>query len=226
VVELAEAYTAPLYTQAEAARIVDVPSNTFRNWSRGYAWKTVTGTKTAEGLITLAPNFGRLVVPFVGLAEAYVIASLKQAGLPMQRIRPAVEGLKAEMGLSEALLSSRLQTDGVEVLYEYVAEDLEDGAAGLAVVRDKQLVFRDAVAQYLKTVSYSGDGLIESFMPRQYHSTVIVDPLLNGGQPSFVVSGVRVEDIARRVRAGEPMADLAEDYDIPVRDIETVLGRD
>ncbi len=228
VVVLDRAYTAPLYTQAEAARIVGLPANTLRNWSRGYLYKTTQGPQSSEGLITLAPKHGRLELPFVGLSEAYVISSLKAAGIPMVRIRPAVERLKDEMGLSEALVSERLKTDGVEVLFDYVGEEEESngGSAGLAVVRNKQLVFREVVEDYLKTIRYSGDGYIESFMPKRFgEGTVFVDPRFNAGQPSFVDGGVRVEDVARRVNAGEPLEDVADDFEIPADIVELVLSR-
>ena len=58
-------------------------------------------------------------IPFVGLTEAYVLASFRQAGVPMQRIRPAVRRLEEEMGLAQALASERLRTDGAEVLWDY-----------------------------------------------------------------------------------------------------------
>jgi uncharacterized protein (DUF433 family) len=220
--------TAPLYTHAEAARIVGVPSNTFGNWSRGYSYRTTEGEQTALGLITVAGHpHGRLTIPFVGLAEAYVINSLRLAGIPMLRIRPAVERLRDEMGVADALLSERLKTDGVEVLSEYVGDEGEsvDGRVGLAVVRNKQGVFREAVADYLRTIRYSNRGTIDSILPKRYgDGTVIVDPHLNAGQPSFVESGVRVQDVERRVRAGESLDAVAEDFDIPLDIAELVFG--
>lgn len=224
-----DVYTAPLYTQAEAARIVDVPSNTFGNWTRGYSYRTTDGPRTAQGLITLAAEpFQRLTVPFVGLAEAYVINSLRLAGIPMLRIRPAVERLHQEMGIGEALLSERLKTDGVEVLYEYVGDENEDadGRSGLAVVRNKQGVFREVVDDYLRTIRYSDDGLVDSFFPKKYGDrTVLVDPHLNAGQPSFVESGVRLQDVVRRVEAGDPLELVADDYEIPLDVAQLVLSR-
>ncbi len=222
---LADEYTVPLYSQAEAARIIGEPTNTVRNWARGYAYRTTTGPQTAEGLITVAAEpVGRMSLPFVGLAEAYVIASLKKAGVPMQRIRPAVEAIRREMGTAEALLSERLKTDGVELLFDYVEDDGAD-RSGLAVVRNKQGVFRDVVADYLQTVSYS-QGLVESFRPIRYGGSVFVDPRVNAGRPSFVDGGARLVDIEGRIAAGEPLAEVADDYDVDPDAIRTVLVAD
>ncbi len=44
-------YTAPLYTKAEAARIVDVPTNTFLNWTDRY-WYQSSRNQNEAGLIS------------------------------------------------------------------------------------------------------------------------------------------------------------------------------
>lgn len=51
-------------------------------------------------------------MPFIGLGEAYALAAFRKAGVPMQRIRPAIEVLARELGLAHALASRRLYTDG------------------------------------------------------------------------------------------------------------------
>jgi len=222
VLGLADEYTVPLYSQAEAARIIGEPANTVRNWARGYAYRTTEGPKTALSLITVAAQpFSQLSVPFVGLAEAYVIAAFKKAGVPMQRIRPAVEAIRTEMGTAEALLSERLKTDGSEVLFDYVVDD-GMSSSGLAVVRNKQGVIREVVNDYLQTISYA-NGLVESFRPIRYGGTVFVDPRINSGRPSFVETGVRIIDVENRVAAGEPLDEVADDYDLDPREIRHVI---
>lgn len=224
-----EVFTTPLYSQAEAAWIVGVPANTFRNWAHGYAYKTTTEKVVAQDpLVTLAREHNRLRVPFLGLAEAYVLDAFRTAGIPMVRIRPAVESLKNGMGLPYALLSERLMTDGVEVLYDYVGDEAEavEGRVGLAVVRgDKQVVFREAIEQYLQSVTYE-EGFMTSLEPRRFGEGVLrVDPRVNAGQLSFADSGVRLDDVRRRTQAGEPVAEVAEDYDLPLETVESVLNR-
>ena len=222
-------YTTPLYSQAEAAWIVGVPANTFRNWAHGYAYKTTTEKVVSKDpLVTLAPEHNRMRVPFLGLAEAYVLDALRISGIPMVRIRPAVESLKQGMGLPFALLSERLMTDGVEVLYDYVGEELEaaQGKVGLAVIRgDKQLVFREAIEQYLQSVTYE-DGFVTSLEPRRFGDGILsVNPKINAGQLSFASSGVRVEDVLRRVRAGESLSEVARDFELSTESIRSVLDR-
>ncbi|WP_166980766.1 hypothetical protein [Paramicrobacterium fandaimingii] len=151
-------------------------------------------------MITLAEPFKSLVVPFAGLAEAYVVKTLRDAGLSMQRIRPAVLALKKEIGTQDALLSGRLKTGGVELLYEYL--DNPDSAphsrSSLAVVRDKQRVFRDVVQEHLQTVTYSSEDMISSFYPAKFGGADVID---DSGVDEAVSRRVFATRPSRRIRA-------------------------
>jgi hypothetical protein len=66
----------PIYHKAEAAHIIAVPAQTFRNWSVGYAYKRLDGSQVVSAPIVTTLEPGRphgVSVPFVGLAEAYIV---------------------------------------------------------------------------------------------------------------------------------------------------------
>lgn len=226
----AEVYTRPRYTQAEAARIIEVNSNTFGNWARGYTYMTIDGERSSRALITLAEaGAHRLLVPFVGLAEAYVLNAFRQAGVSMQRIRPALLRLKDEIGLPAPLANRRLKTDGVEILYEYgqqaqahgdtrMAEDLSE----LVVVRNNQRVFTEVVADYLTTITYDGNWVSTIHLRRFGDLDVIVDPRVNYGKPTLAERGIRIDDTLSRRRAGESVSDVAWDYDLDEADVRAL----
>lgn len=222
-------YTMPIYRKAEAARIIAVPAQTFRNWAVGYARKRLDGSQLVSAPIvtTLEPARPQGVsVPFVGLAEAYVVAAFTKAGLPMQRIRPAVLWLQDHIGLPQALASQRLQTDGAEVLWDFGRRSGDpadqDMVEGLVVVRSGQQVFRPVVRDYLTRVTYD-NGWARSIMLPQYGTVdVVVDPWLNGGQPTVAERGIRVVDIVSRIRAHEPAQDVADDYGLTTREVQKI----
>lgn len=191
-------YTTPLYRKSDAARIVDVPVQTFRNWSVGYLYKRLDGSQVASEPIvtTLEPNRPQgASVPFIGLAEAYVVAAFTKAGVPMQRIRPAVRWLQEHIGLPQALASERLKTDGAEVLWEYAenSQNPDDISTieGLVVIRNGQQIFRPAVNRYLKCVTYSGSWIRTIQLPQFTDIEVTVDPWMNGGQPTVALVSPR-----------------------------------
>jgi len=92
----------PLCTIADVARIVAAPSSTVRSWAKGYT-RTFRDRPHVSGepvITQVAASAGRdPSIPFVGLGEALVLAAFRRSGVPMQRIRPALQQLRAEIGL-------------------------------------------------------------------------------------------------------------------------------
>lgn len=108
-------FEVPLYTVTEAARIVGVPVSTLTTWAKGYVRRPPDRPDVVgEAIITYLPPEGprRPSIPFVGLTEATVLAAIRRSGVPMQRIRPALNALESNLGLDHALASQRLYTAG------------------------------------------------------------------------------------------------------------------
>ncbi|MDQ3721324.1 MAG: DUF433 domain-containing protein [Actinomycetota bacterium] len=139
----------------------------------------------------------------------------------MQRIRPAVERLEAEIGIEHALASKKLYTDGVEVLYDY-AGGAEAG--DLVVVRTQQRPFREVIRDYLKRIGYAHDGWASSIaLPLYGRTQVFVDPTVGFGQPVVAHGGARVEDLIERFQAGDTVAELVDDFGVPIEEVEDVI---
>jgi len=225
--EIPVEFTVPLYTQLEAARLVGVPANTFRNWSRGYEYKTLAGVeRTAPPIVTTAGPGRGPVVPYIGLGEAYVLAAFRAAGVAMQRIRPAVAWLEENIGLQAALTSEQLMTDGAEVLWRFEHEgagQISTQEPHLVVVRNQQIVFHEVIQQYLRTITYR-DGRVASIRLPQYRAPVAVDPLINFGQPTLISRGIRVADVLGRLRAGEGPDAVAGDYGLDIAEVRGLLA--
>jgi uncharacterized protein (DUF433 family) len=222
-------FSVPLYTLTEAATSLGVPPQTFTRWARGYSLPRPSGRPTVSPPVVTAIGSGRgPVVPFVGLAEGLVLAAFRRAGVPFQRIRPALAALESDLGVEHALASRRLYTDGAEVLYDYAGRSKDDGVRDhvreLVVVRSGQRVFTEVVAQYLKRVTYDTDGWAGRIeLPAYSVARVVADPRRNFGQPYFVHGGVKVEDVLDRWFAGESWEDLAADYGVPLTEIEDAV---
>ena len=217
----------PLYTVAEAARYLDVPDSTFRSWTHGYHRRSSDRAEVSGApiLTTVARTAAQgPVIPFIGLAEGLVLTALRRSGVALQRIRPALSRLAADFGLEHALASRRLYTDGAEVLFDY-ADDEDPGTAravrSLVVVRNGQRVFNEVVEAYLQRVEYGQDGyprLIE--LPAYAVAKVVVDPDRGFGQPIFRRGGARLEDALAMFRAGESLETVADEYGIPLNQLE------
>jgi len=212
------AHTTPIYTLTEAAQIIHAPPTSFARWAHGHRFKQRRAGEWgwSEPILTGVREGRGFTVPFNALAEGFIVESFRRAGLPMARIRPAIEVLRNELGIENALLSEKLRTDGAEIL-------IENGDRELVVVRNHQGVFRDVVAEYLQSIRYR-DGFVEFVqLPTYERAEVIVDPRRNSGQPTIARLGVRVEDVVSRVRAGEPMPEVAEDFGLKKSELRSLL---
>jgi len=212
------ARTTPIYSLSDAAAIVRAPATSFSRWAHGHRFKQRQEGRFgwSDPLLTGVRAGRGYTVPFNALAEGYIIESFRRAGLPLARIRPAIDVLRKEIGVESALLSERLKTDGAEILYE-------NGDQELVVVRNKQGVFRDIVEHYLQTISYT-DGFVDFLrLPMFERVDVVVDPYRNSGQPTIARLGVAVEDVVSRIRAGEPMDDVAYDFGLRADELSSLV---
>lgn len=209
----------PLYTQGEAAGMIGMPQSTFNHWASGYT--TASGNHKPAFITVERPGRG-YTVPFIGLAEAWIVRAFTKAGVPVRRIRPALEQLRTQLGVDHALASERLTTDGAEVLWDLRHHDSFFDDNRLVVVRNGQTMFGEIVREHLKHVDYR-DGFIGQLrIPRAEGADWTVDPQINFGQPTLTEFGIRVDDILDRIAAGETMEQVAADYDLPNATVENL----
>ncbi len=225
-------FSTPLYTVSEAARYLLVSPSTLGTWADGYVRgrpdRPIQGAPVVTALPRTRPGYPRL--PFVGLAEAYVLNAFRKAGVPLQRIRPSLDWLREHVG-DHALASKDLYTDGAEVLWDF-AQRAGTGTPDhevvkrLIVPRSGQYVFREVVDQYLRQVRFDPEDGYASLirLPQYAEADVVVDPQRGFGHPIFAKSGVRVEDVLGPIRAGDRLEDVAEDYGVPVDELRNVYA--
>jgi uncharacterized protein (DUF433 family) len=217
-----------LYGFGEAAGYLSIPPTTLRNWVYGNPRYAGRGATTPVVTAVRPERRSGPSMPFIGLAEAYALAAFRKAGVPMQRIRPAIDVLAKELGLKYALATKRLYTDGAEVLYDY-AQHVGDTPAGesameLVVVRNNQRVFTEVVALYLRRVDFGPDGYAQLIRLPQYKvAEVTVDPNHVFGRPRFTHGGVGVEDVIDLFQAGEPVDSVAEEFGLSRDEVEDAI---
>jgi uncharacterized protein (DUF433 family) len=219
-------FIAPLYTLAEAARTLDVPAATFQTWARGYVRKPPDRAPViGQPIVSVVPAAARqATVPFVGLAEGYVLAAIRKQGVPLQRIRPALAVLQKELGLEHALASERLYTDGAEVIFDYASHANDASARELVVVRHGQRVFTEIIDAYLRRITFARDGWAQRIrLPQYARADVIADPRFSFGQPSFVHGRARVSDVLERFWAGDDLKTLTDEFGVPLAEIEDAV---
>lgn len=211
-------YTAGILNLAEAARLLAVPRQTFHRWARGYE----RGEPLIHALASEAPS----PVTFTALTEAHVLEALRQAGVRLHRIKPAIRALQTQFGTEYVLTARELATDGIDVLW-----DFSRSAAGEGLIegRTGQHVIRAIVQDYLQYITRADDGRPTRLqLPVFEPLKVVVDPWHGFGQPRFD-NGARVSDVAAMLKAGEDADGVAEEFGISIDAVRAaarvLLGR-
>ncbi len=221
-----ERFSRKLYTVAEAARLVGMHPSTLDTWAHGYERHPPGRPAVRQGpLITALDRVAgdSRSIPFIGLVEASVVQAFRQTGLPMQRIRRALEVLTEQGEFGHPLASRQLYSDGAEVLYDY-AKSSDDKQLGLlTIVNSGQRVFHDVISQYLERISFEDRWASELILPVTERHLLRVVPEIEGGAPLFVHGGAPLNAVRARFVAGEPVESIAKDYGVPRDEIQEVI---
>ncbi len=209
--------SAALFTFREAGAYLGVPTSTLSYWARPL--------QRRQPLVTaFAAEPSMAALPFLGLAEAYVLSVFRGAGVPMQRIRPALEHLKADIGLEYALASGHLYTDGREVLFDYACEAGKEVMRQLTEVRSRQTVLRPIIDEHLKRIRWDADSWpTRLHLPGFSVADVIIDVDRAYGRPVVVSGDARVEDLVGRFVGGDPIDEVARDFGVSTEEVEDAI---
>ncbi|MGA5703387.1 DUF433 domain-containing protein [Peterkaempfera bronchialis] len=223
----------PLYTQADAARYLDMPPTTFRSWARGYrhAFPDRPPVQGAALITSVGvPGGAQPSIPFIGLAEGMFLSALRRARIPMQQIRPALELVRDRLGVEHALASKNLYLCGADLLYQISEEDTlgqenRREARKLIVLKNGQYVFREVVEQYLQHIHYDERYADRLTLPGYEVATIAAEPEVNFGRPYFTATGTPLHVVTGRLHAGETVEDVADDFDLPEEHVAEVAER-
>lgn len=219
-----DARYAPLYSIPECARYLGLPTPTVRSWVAP-AGKKGDSSSSGDTPAPLVPPAGAdpIALSFINLVELHVLAALRQRHkLALQRIRPAIDYIQNELGVHHPLARRELLTDGLNLFTEHLGALLNLSDRG-------QIAIREIVASYLKRVEHDDAGLAQRFYPfsrgdgRDAPMLVVIDPLVSYGRPVVAGSGVRTAVITGRLKSGEGMADIADDYLLAPQQVEEAV---
>lgn len=221
-----ERFTRRLYTVSAAARLVGMSPSTLRTWSHGYEKTFTDRPRVKQGPVITAIEDGspdRRSIPFIGLVEATVVQAFRRTGLPMQRIRKALDVLARQGELEHALASQQMYSDGANVLYDYAQKHHDKQLRLLTVVQTGQRVFHEVIDEYLKRIHFGDEWATELILPVTRRHLLRVVPGIAGGDALFVEGGAPLSAVQSRAYAGEPIESIAADYGTPIEDIREAL---
>ncbi|MFS8203100.1 DUF433 domain-containing protein [Streptomyces sp. CWNU-52B] len=201
-----------LLTPTETSQYLQIPRSTLDTWLHGKA----AGAPLVHHVTP--SRRGQPSVPFVAVAEAYVLRSLRDLGLRMTEIREAATAVRRAFDTPYGLVSQRIATDGVDIFIDH-------GLGDLRRARDGQAPIQEVVADYLRYLSWdAGDEFPSSLKLRQYPDSVpvVIDPRFGHGLPVLAANRVPVNAVTDLWDAGESIDDIAYEYDMSPEDVEAL----
>lgn len=200
---------------------------TLETWAHGYERRPKSRKLVKQGPIitSVSPAKDQRSIPFVGLVEATVVEAFRRTGLPMQRIRKALELLAHQGELEHALASSLLFSDGANVLYNYARNegDRQLSLLTLTEVATGQYVFHDVIQRYLTRITFGDQWATELIVPVTDRPLLRIRPSIASGDPIFLNGGAPLSAVRSRAQAGEKVESIASDYGVPLADINEAL---
>ena len=209
----------PLYTIADAARVVRIKPATLRTWALGRTYPTHAGAKRWSPLIRAAdPKQGLL--SFANLVELHVLSTLRGKSVRVDRIRSASTFIRDRMKTEHPLADTDTQTDSVDVYVEYLGRLVNASSA--------QTELRPLVERYLERIERDESGLAARLFPLTRDDglnarSVLIDPAFRFGRPVLASANVETAVVADRFFAGDSTAVLSADFGVPEADIEEAI---
>lgn len=197
-------FTDGLLTPTETSSYLEIPVSTLSSWLKG----TAAGAPLVHQVEPLRRN--QPSVPFVAVAEAHVLRSLRTLGLRMSEIKAAAGAVREAFDTPYGLVSKRIATDGVDIFVEH-------GLGDLRRARDGQAPIHEVVSDYLRYLSWDADDAFPtSLRLRQYPDSVpvVIDPRFGRGLPVVESNRVPVNSVTDLWEAGETVEDIAYEYDM------------
>ena len=213
----------PVYGFSQVDRILGLKSGTASRWIDGYQ----RAGKTYEPVVRTVRT-GDDIVTWGEFVETRLLSEYRNAGVPMIRMRPAIDRLREELDTPYPLASARtwLAVDGRDLLRRVQDQVELDRKLALVIVRTGQQVIdwsREA-DEFRQSAEWDGEGpnaQVRSLRPEPGIREVVVNPVRSFGEP--VVRGVRTDIIAELVRAGDPPDMIAELYELPRSTVDAAV---
>jgi len=209
----------PLYGVAEAARWVGVPVSTLRKWVYGRDYPAAGGKRRSQPLIIPADERAGLL-SFANIAEAHILEATRQFHIPRADVRAAIDLWAKSDPSPHPLLTGKFHRFGKTVVVEFLNEKVSASRP-----REGQRMLGDIFDDYLERIQRDASDRILRFFPmrRNEHRRVMLDFDISGGQPVMSGTGILVEVLYERKKAGESTNVIAADYGLSRRAVDEAI---
>ncbi len=225
--EIGDPRLVPAYTVAEAAHYLRMPEGTLRSWVIGRLYPVAGQSKRSRPLIHM-DDPKRQYLSFINLVEAHVLAAIRRRhGVKLPKVRNAIDYVRRQFRVEHPLINQAFQTDGLDLFVERYGELVNAS-------REGQSAMKEIIGLYLRRIEWDAKGLPIKLYPftrdTQANAApasdpriVVMNPAISFGRPVLAGTGIPVSSIYERYKAGDSVADLAQDFRLEISAIEEAI---
>jgi uncharacterized protein (DUF433 family) len=217
----------PAYAVAEAAHYLRMPEETLRSWVAGRLYSAAGQSKRSRPLIHL-DDPQKQYLSFINLVEAHVLAAIRRRhGVRLPKVRKALDYMQRQFHVQRPLIEQAFQTDGLDLFVEHYGELINASREGQRAMKEiigryLQRIERDSKGFPIKLYPFTRDTEAEA-TPASDPRVVVMNPAVSFGRPVVAGTGIPVSSIYERYRAGDSVADLAQDFRLEISAIEEAI---
>ncbi len=210
-------------TVREAAHQLRIPPATLQHWLEGGERRG----KHYDPILRDEPT-GRLEMTWGEIVEAQYLRTYRsEKNVPMQRLRPFITELRAELGIPYPLAHLRPWVGENRQLLLNLQETLDLPDSLWAVFHGKygQLLINPLIkVEFLERVDFSQgeSGEAVALRPLGKKNPVTLDPRISSA--AATVRGIRTEVLTERIQAQESFEDVADDFGLTIPEVKAAVS--
>jgi uncharacterized protein (DUF433 family) len=204
-----------------------MPEGTLRSWVAGRWYPVVGQSKRFRPLVRLDDPQG-VYLSFINLVEAHVLAAIRRRhGVKLPKVRAALDYVKRQFQIERPLIDETFQTDGMDLFVERYGDLINASREGQRAMKEILWVYlkrieRDSKGLPIKLYPFTRDTESDS-PPKTDPRVVVMNPAISFGRPVIAGTGIPVSSIYERYKAGDSIAELAQDFRLGTSAIEEAI---
>lgn len=202
----------PTYRVADVARFAEISPRTLAYWyfPKGKDKRSVLPDRDRGGQVS-----------YLEMVEAAFVATMRKSGVSLDVIRDARDYLRTRWQSEFPFATYRFKTDGKNLLMDFDQLDAMSGEGKLLIPnKHGQLAWSKIVDFTFDQFEYEDDLAIRWHI-KGPGTLVVIDPSVAFGAPS--VRGVPTNTLADRYQGGDSIAELGDDFRLPIGEIREAL---
>lgn len=211
----------PMYTVAEASRLVGISDARVCRWLRGYSYEYRDARRRQRPVIHPASGAETSFASFLDLVDLLFVKGFLDYGISLQRVRKALDEAACILG-TEHFARQSFFTDGRDIYLQVKKE----GDAILQLLSGGQWVIHDVITELAQQIVFDATSeLARRWYPRGRDGHIVLDPLVSFGRPSIVGTGVATSNVFDFfVAEGRKVRPVCRWFDLTQRQVDAAVS--